>query len=48
MDDCNANSTNTVGFGAAYTNVTGHDSKAFFRNSRGFTVKEIEVFEITD
>jgi hypothetical protein len=35
-------------FGRSYENDTGLDGKTFLTGSEGFTVKEIEVFEITD
>jgi hypothetical protein len=35
-------------FGSCYTNDTGLDDETFFTGSRTFTVKEIEVFEISD
>jgi hypothetical protein len=48
-DNCNANTDSfTRYFGYAYVNDTGLDGKTFFTGSGEFTVKEIEVFEITD
>jgi hypothetical protein len=48
-DNCNSNTrSNTDSFGEVYTNDTGRDGKTFFAGSMNFTVKEIEVFEITD
>jgi hypothetical protein len=38
----------TSAFGDSYANDTGLDGKPFFTGSQHFTVKEIEVFEITD
>jgi hypothetical protein len=34
--------------GLSYANGTGRDGQTFFTGSPNFTVKEIEVFEITD
>jgi hypothetical protein len=49
LDNCNAkDSSSTSYFGESYTNDTGLDGKTFFTGSERFTVKEIEVFEITD
>jgi hypothetical protein len=48
-DKCNANNGSfTYHFGGVYTNDTGLDGYIFFTGSLHFTVKEIEVFEITD
>jgi hypothetical protein len=48
-DDCNKNMDSyTEIFGSTYINDTGVSGGQFFTNSRKFTVKEIEVFEITD
>jgi hypothetical protein len=47
--NCNANTDgDTKGFGQTYTNDTGLDGKTLFTGSVKFTVREIEVFEITD
>jgi hypothetical protein len=47
-DSCNANSESaTSRFGNSYVNDTGLRRKTFFTGSKRFTVKEIEVFEIT-
>jgi hypothetical protein len=35
-------------FGSSHANDTGRYEKIFFTGSQYFTVKEIEVFEITD
>jgi hypothetical protein len=42
------NNSFALGFGMSYTNNTGRESNGFFTGSTHFTVKEIEVFEITD
>jgi hypothetical protein len=48
-DNCNANTGSCTNiFGDYYANDTGRDGKTFFTGSWNFTVKEIEVFEITD
>jgi hypothetical protein len=48
-DNCNANTDSfTYHFGYGYANDTGLDRRTFFTGSREFTVKEIEIFEITD
>jgi hypothetical protein len=48
-DNCNADTSNfTDSFGGTYANDTGRDGSTFFTGSPRFTVKEIEVFEITD
>jgi hypothetical protein len=48
-DNCNANATSaTRYFGDEYANDTGLDGTTFFTGSPSFTVKEIEVFEMTD
>jgi hypothetical protein len=45
--NCNTHTgSHTVNFGYSYTNDTGLDGDTFFAGSRGFQVKEIEVFEI--
>jgi hypothetical protein len=38
--------SSTTDFGNFYTNNTGLDGTSFFTGSKGFQVKEIEVFEI--
>jgi hypothetical protein len=49
LDRCNTNNNNfTSGFGRSYAKVAGLDGMTFFTGSTTFTVKEIEVFEITD
>jgi hypothetical protein len=46
--NCNANTISyTTGFGHTYANDTGMDGETFFTGSEDFTVKEIEVLEIT-
>jgi hypothetical protein len=48
-DNCNTNAGSyTSNFGDAYANDTGIAGFNFFTGSRNFTVKEIEVFEITE
>jgi hypothetical protein len=48
-DNCNANTDSWAShFGESYANDTGLDGRTFFTGSDNFTVKEIEVFEITD
>jgi hypothetical protein len=48
-DQCDRNTRSWTGtFGHHYTNDTGLDGETFFTGSRTFTVKEIEVFEMTD
>jgi hypothetical protein len=48
-DNGNANTdSSTFLFGGSYANDTGRDGRNFFTGSDYFTVKEIEVFEITD
>jgi uncharacterized coiled-coil protein SlyX len=48
-DNCHTSTSNsTYSFGNMYTNDTGLDGKTFFTGSTNFTVREIEVFEITD
>jgi hypothetical protein len=48
-DHCNANTySSTSSFGQRYANDTGQVGQIFFTCSPLFTVKEIEVFEITD
>jgi hypothetical protein len=49
IDNCNANSRSyTSNFGLSYANDTGLYGGTFLTGSDKFTVKEIEVFEITD
>jgi hypothetical protein len=40
--------SHTSHFGNSYANDTGLDGKTFFTRSGSFSVKEIEVFEITN
>jgi hypothetical protein len=48
-DSCNAKTSSyTYNFGLSYANDTGLNGRTFFTGSERFTVKEIEVFEITD
>jgi hypothetical protein len=48
-NNCNANTVSfTSYFGTSYANDTGLPGQTFFTGSWEFTVKEIEVFEITD
>jgi hypothetical protein len=48
-DDCSEHTGSyTSHFGTSYANDTGLDGRTFFTGSGGFTVKEVEVFEITD
>jgi hypothetical protein len=48
-DNCNAKTSYTSLFGSSYANDTGLSGTTFFTGSlANFTVKEIEVFEITD
>jgi hypothetical protein len=47
--NCNSTIDNyTIGFGSSYVNDTGIDKSVFFSGLWHFTVKEIEVFEITE
>jgi hypothetical protein len=47
-DDCNANAKSyTSLFGTSYANDTGLPRETFFTGLAKFTVKEIEVFEVT-
>jgi hypothetical protein len=47
-DGCDANTqSGTDFFGSYYVNDTGLDGPTFLAGSRRFTVKEIEVFEIS-
>jgi hypothetical protein len=46
---CNQNTASrTRGFGEVYANNSGRDGKTFFTGMAYFTVREIEVFEISD
>jgi hypothetical protein len=45
---CNADTLSFTGLGHSYANDTGLDGETFFTGSRKLTVKEIEIFEITD
>jgi hypothetical protein len=46
---CNANTaSSTYAYGSSYANDTGLDGNTFFTGSTHFSVKEIEVFEVTD
>jgi hypothetical protein len=47
-DKCNANTNSGRCLGRSYANNTGLDGKTVLINWYDFTVKEIEVFEITD
>jgi hypothetical protein len=47
-DNCNANTDSYTSLGYSYINDTGLDGDSVFTGSGDFTVKEIEVFEITD
>jgi hypothetical protein len=47
-DNCNTVTNLSFSFGVSYANDTRLDDKTFFTGSERFTVKEIEVFEITD
>jgi hypothetical protein len=47
-DNCNANTNSGSGIGLAYANDTGLDGETVLTGSFYFTVREIEVFEITD
>jgi hypothetical protein len=47
-DNCNANTNSDTSLGGTYANDTGLDGPTFFTGLHWFTVKEIEVFEITD
>jgi hypothetical protein len=49
VENCHADDGSyTDGFGTTDTNDTGLKGKTFFTGSANFTVREIEVFEITD
>jgi hypothetical protein len=49
LDNCNANNESCSGrFGDSYMNDTGQEGRTFLTGSSRFTVKEIEVFEITN
>jgi hypothetical protein len=47
-NNCNANVNSRSCLGEFYVNDTGLDGQTVFTGSQNFTVKEIEVFEITD
>jgi hypothetical protein len=47
-DDCNLHTYSTTFLGYAYINDTRKDPEIVFTGSKGFQVKEIEVFEIID
>jgi hypothetical protein len=47
VDNCNASSHNDSYLGVAYVNDTQLDGRLVLTGSQWFTVKEIEVFEIT-
>jgi hypothetical protein len=47
-DKCNTNANSYTSFGGVYTNDTGLDGQIVCTGSRYFTVKEIEVFEVTE
>jgi hypothetical protein len=48
-NNCNASSSSyTTYFGHTYNNDTGLNGTTFFTGSPNFTVREIEVFELTD
>jgi hypothetical protein len=46
-DNCNANASSFSSLGYSYESIGGYSENTFFTNSFHFTVKEIEVFEIT-
>jgi hypothetical protein len=48
VDCCNQNSNSYTSVGSAYTNDTGINGKQVFTGEYNFTVKEIEVFSITE
>jgi hypothetical protein len=48
LDNCNENDQNASEFGHHYVNNSGLEGLTFFTGGQYFTVKEIEVFEITD
>jgi hypothetical protein len=47
-DNCNADTLSSTYLGLSYANDTGQNGPTLFTGSPHFTVKEIEVFEITD
>jgi hypothetical protein len=47
-DSCNQNTNNATYPGCDYVNDTGIDRGQVFTGQRNFTVKDIEVFSITD
>jgi hypothetical protein len=47
-DNCNNNTNSCTYLGNSYTNDTGIASDQFFTGERYFTVKEIEVFQVSD
>jgi hypothetical protein len=47
-DNCNANTGSCNSLGFSYANNTGRDGSTVLTGSCNFTVKDIEVFEITD
>jgi hypothetical protein len=46
--NCNTNNDSVSSLGETYANDTGLDGRIFFTGGHNFTVKEIEVFEISD
>jgi hypothetical protein len=46
--NCDQNTDSVSSLGETYVNDTGIDGRIFFTGTHNFTVKEIEVFEITD
>jgi hypothetical protein len=48
FDNCDRRADNDTRLGYRYANATGVNGRTVFTGSRQFTVKEIEVFEITD
>jgi hypothetical protein len=47
-DGCNNNTSSYTNLGHSYTNDTGIAQTQFFTGERNFTVKEIEVFQVSD
>jgi hypothetical protein len=47
-DSCNQNAGSYTSPGSAYVNDTGIDGAQVFTGQQSFTVKDIEVFSITD
>jgi hypothetical protein len=47
-DGCNNNTNSYTNVGHAYANDTGIAREQFFTGERNFTVKEIEVFQVSD